>query len=154
MKSFRFFVALTACVCLSGCAHGLIGSLPAVDDPANASEIFVVRGYHYLGHESSAYVAFDNNTFLAIRVSEYTKFFAPPGEHTISVKANEVRTPSSIRLQFAPKAKYYFQITPGWGMFHLAQLTEQEAGPYLAEDTFLPLVKPAKPETPREGTPK
>ena len=138
MKQLRIAVIAVFCIICCGCGHGLIGTLPVVHDQNNASEVFVLRGYQWFGHAISAYVSFDNNEFLAIRAAEYTKFLAPPGNHTIAVKA--AGSPwYTISILLVPKERHYFSVTKSAMGFYIEPISEKDAGPYMAEDVFVPL---------------
>jgi len=110
----------------SGCASGLIGTLPEVTDKGNASEIIILRPYNFVLHGISAYVEFDNNDIFAIRIVQYAKFLAPPGNHTIGVRYPGLPT-NNIAMLLAPKERYYYCIGANLANFSLFQITEKEA---------------------------
>ncbi len=115
-----------ACLCC-GCAQGLIGSLPAVENPDDASEIYLVRRHF---RDISAYVSFDNNDVLAIRKGQYTRLSVPAGEHRIAARYPGFGG-TEIPIRLAPKTKYYFEIVWGSDTFYIRPITEQRARQFM-----------------------
>jgi hypothetical protein len=133
------FLVLAASLC-TGCASGLVGTLPDVKDPNTAAEIWIIRSYNYVSSGVSAYVAFDDNDVLAIRTVEHAKFLAPSGNHTIGVR-NPGFPNNNIPVLLLPKSKYYFAVSVGFTNFSLVQMEESEALPYITSTHFVPLEK-------------
>lgn len=140
MKNFCMSVIVLIGSFCSGCASGLIGTLPEVKDNNIASEIYVIRPYTYVSSAISAYVSFDNNDVLAIRTVEHAKFFAQPGNHTIGVR-NPGFPSNNIPLVLIPNSRYYFRVSVGFTNFSLVTMTEEEAKPYISTTKYIKLDK-------------
>ena len=142
IKRFTFVILIVGSIC-SGCASGLTGVLPEVPDRNNASEIYVIRPYNYIASANSAYVSFDNNEIFALRTIQYTKFMAPPGNHTIGVRYPGFPA-NNISIVLAPKQKYYFGVSVGFSNFSLVPKTEEEAMPHIETSNYVSLDNSAK----------
>lgn len=140
MKKLCLSVLVLFGVLLSGCASGLIGTLPEIKDKESASEIWIFRGYTYVSSGVSAYVAFDDNDVLAIRTVEHAKFPAPSGKHRIGVR-NAGFPNNNLDVDLAPRRKYYYAVQVGFTNFSLLPLTEAEAQPYISSTHLVPLEK-------------
>ena len=127
----------------SGCASGLIGTLPEVTNYSNASEIIIIRPFNFEAHGISAYVVFDNNDIFAIRIVQYAKFPAPPGNHTIGVRFPGFPT-NNIAILLAPKTKYYYCVSAGFNDISLIPIIEEEALPYIKDSYYMSLDNNAK----------
>lgn len=149
MKRLRMLVFVLAGSLWCGCAHGPIGALPVIDDFDKASEIYILRSYNYVSSGTSAYVSFDNNDVVAIRVVEYARFLAPSGNHWIGVRYAGYPS-NSFPVTLAPKGKYYFAVSVGFRNFSLKPMTEDEARPYLTTLHYLPLDNSAKSDDTKE----
>lgn len=138
MKNLCMSVIVIFGSLFSGCASGLIGTLPEVIDKNNASEIFIIRPYNFVASGTSAYISFDNNDIFAIRTVQYARFIAPPGNHTIGVRYPGFPA-NNIEILLTPKGKYYFGVSVGFSNFSLVQKTEEEALPYIETSNYMPL---------------
>lgn len=124
----------------SGCASGLMGTLPDVIDKNNASEIYIIRDYNYVSSGISAYVSFDNNDVLAIRTVQHAKFLAPSGNHAIGVR-NPGFPINNIPISLIPNNRYYFRVRVGFTNFSLVPMTEEESLPYISTTEYIKLDK-------------
>jgi hypothetical protein len=140
MKNICLSVLVLFGVFSSGCASGLIGTLPEVKDKDSASEIWIFRGYTYVSSGVSAYVAFDDNDVLAIRTVEHAKFPAPSGKHRLGVR-NAGFPNNNLDVELAPRQKYYYAVQVGFTNFSLLPLTEAEAQTYISSTHLVPLEK-------------
>lgn len=138
MKTHFMTVIVAACCICSGCASGLLGVLPEVPDRSNASEIYVVRPYNFVASANSAYVSFDNVELFALRTRQYTKFLAPPGNHTIGVRYPGFPA-NTIAIALTPKQNYYYAVSVGFSNFSLIPKKEEEAMPSIESSKFVPL---------------
>ncbi len=141
MKIHRWLFVVIFAGMFSGCASGLVGKLPEVPDKNNASEIIIIRPYNYMASGTSAYVSFDNNDVLAIRVVQYAKFLAPAGNHAIGVRYPGFPI-NNMEMVLTPKMKYYFGVSVGFSNFSLIPKTEAEALPYIETSNYMPLEPP------------
>lgn len=143
MKKLFFALLLSVVVFVSGCiAEGLIGNLPAIDDPNNAAEVHVIREKESWGgnRDSRAFgVYLDQNYLFGIRHGKYTKFLVPSGEYAIGVKVP--RTPASrSRVKFEPQKKYYFKMRyASLSSPTLQPMEEKEALELLKKTVYMPI---------------
>lgn len=138
MKNLGLSILLLFGVLLTGCASGLVGTLPEIKDKDSAAEIWIFRGYTYVSSGVSAYVAFDDNDVLAIRTVEHMKFPAPSGKHRLGVR-NAGFPNNNLEVDLAPRQKYYYAVQVGFTNFSLLPLSEAEAQPYISTTHFVPL---------------
>ena len=149
MKNLCMSVIILVGSLCSGCASGLIGTLPEVKDKNDASAIYIIRPYTYVSSAISAYVSFDNNDVLAIRTVEHTKFFAPSGTHTIGVR-NPGFPINNIPISLIPNNRYYFRVSVGFTNFSLVPMTEEESRPYLSTTEYIKIDKNERDHKPTE----
>lgn len=131
-------VIISLCA-LAGCSHGLIGTLPQIDDPDNAAEITVVRISSLSGKMASFKIWLDGAELIAIRNGEYTKFQIGEGKHTIGVAAPNYN-PQVIRIYCDPKEQYFFIVSPSMSKgADIKRVTEEEAKIKIAQSKYLQL---------------
>ena len=144
MKKYLSFVCML--FLMAGCAHGLIGALPTIDDPDEAAEIIVIRESNFMGAAVSFEILLNGVALFAIRNGEYTKFYVPSGEHSLAVKFRGGWYPSPkmkmiINVLCRPKGKYYFLVSPSLGTTAaIIEPLEDARGSYLiSKSNFMPL---------------
>ena len=149
MKNLCMSVMVLIGSLCSGCASGLMGTLPEINDKNSASEIYIIRPYTYVSSAISAYVSFDNSDVLAIRTVQHTKFFAPAGTHTVGVR-NPGFPINNIPMSLIPNTRYYFRVSVGFTNFSLVPLTEEESRPYISTTEYVDLYKNKRLDKPTE----
>src|SRR5207245_7564031 len=106
-------IALLLSAMLTGCAHGVLGPIPAVD-PAHAAEIVVIRPRGFAGCGGSMPVTIDGQDAYGVACGEHVLLAVPPGERIVGVKYWPLFTPVEITTAVAVVAheRYYFRLDP------------------------------------------
>lgn len=74
----------------------LIGSLPAIQNPEETAEIYVIRGSQFAGAARQAFIQVDGDPLFKITTGHYTIF---------KVSADEYNREHSLGLSFSRKSK-------------------------------------------------
>jgi len=102
----RNISALFLLLIISGCAHGLVGRLPTIDDPDNASEIVFIRECELIRGEGLILISIDEKELFKIGPCQYTAFITQSGQHTISMRG--IILNYGLDVDLAPGGKYYY----------------------------------------------
>jgi hypothetical protein len=151
MRTLRLQLLLWVLLLLAGCAHGLIGKLPEIEDPANSAEIFVLRQNSIYAGGQTAVVSFDSKKLFALKVREYAIFRAPPGLHRLRVFTPDSYSLISLHLpltyelggetevHLSPGERYYYVFSFGWANVRLQSIEESAAQKMMTRMRNVPL---------------
>lgn len=108
-------VALTAML-LSGCAGGLVGPLPTVKRPAEASTVSVFRPLQFAGFIGPIILSIDGCRTLRVWGNQEYSFQLDPGQYILdyTIGFNECRRVAFIE----PRRNYRFRLTPNCDRFN------------------------------------
>jgi hypothetical protein len=101
MKSL---LALCAAALLAACAHGKTTDFPPTADPANATQVYVIRNNNLFGWGLSVPVTLNGVTIAHLRAGEHIALRLPPGLYSVGI------TESSASAAFQKGRKYYFLV--------------------------------------------
>jgi hypothetical protein len=127
-------LCLAGLLMLAGCAHGLVGTLPVVQD--DAAEVIIARELRFIGGGAILTVTVDGTELYAIAAGEHAAIKIPPGDRVLGVVYYSMfftREEITQALRAEPRQAYYFRIDPGFAPI-LNRLTT-EAGRDLVSTT-------------------
>jgi Protein of unknown function (DUF2846) len=101
-------LAALAGLALSGCAHGLVGSLPDVASIDGAPQIVVIRPHRFVGAVGKLTVTLDGADLYAIRNGEHVVIRVPPGDRIVGVKYDGLENTQIVTAQSGQT--YYFRL--------------------------------------------
>jgi hypothetical protein len=136
----RHVLIVLAVLALSGCAHGLVGTLPNVV-PADAAEIVVVRPQRFAGSAASWTITIDGAEVYAVRTGEHVIVAVPVGERIVGVKyfgplfATEENTQT---VNAESGQTYYFRLDPGFGGVSINRITAEAGRDLVSKIQHLP----------------
>jgi len=125
----RHLVLSLVAVFLLSCAHGKTDTFPALDNPADNAQVYVIRDNNLMGWGFSLKVALDESIIARLRSGEYIKFFVKPGFHSLGVSEPTVTVP------FEKGNTYYFLISADYTRFgfELHRISDQQAQKWLSK---------------------
>jgi hypothetical protein len=139
----RRLLAIVSALLIAGCAHGQLSSLPEIENPENAAEIFIVRNKNFIGSTNSYTVALDGKDIFAIRIGEYTKFKVTPDQHYLTLKCFGGWSPTwkkmTIIVPCQPHEKYYLILSPDSRCAEIEILLPDEGAEWIKKSKYLPL---------------
>ena len=135
---------------ISGCVHGLVGTLPNIENPEESAEIYVIRTKSMVARLATYKITFDSEELIAIKAGDYAKFKTNAGEynreHTIGVKLRDlmikgeiVKNLKKINIYCEPQGKYYIVVSPGWKSANIKQVDEKEGLELISQSKYLQL---------------
>ena len=138
MKKIMFSVVLVSFVLGCG-AHGLIGTLPKIDNTDEAAEIYIIRVSSFNAKIMNFRILLDGRQLIGIGNGEYTKFYVSPREHTMGVvtKKGLADRATLLNVDCESKGKYYFLIKPSYSSAKISQISEGEAKPHILKGKYL-----------------
>jgi hypothetical protein len=101
-------LAVLAGLALSGCAHGLVGTLPDVANIDGAPQIVVIRPHRFVGAVGKLLVTLDGAELYAIRNGEHVVIRVPPGDRIVGVKYDGLENTQIVTAQSGQT--YYFRL--------------------------------------------
>jgi hypothetical protein len=122
-----------------GCAHGMLGPLPAVD-PAQAAEIVVIRPSGFVGCGAPLSVTVDGRDAYGLACGEHVVLTVHEGERIIGVKHRTwfVSDENTTAFNVAASRRYYLRLdTSGMGGPVLNRITEETGRALVAKTTRL-----------------
>ncbi len=140
-------LGLTAC----GTPSKLVGTLPTVDDPANASKILVVRGGDVYAIAEGYPIEIDGERIFGVDVSEYGEVPVNPGKHKITSSCYNLWFPvinhEELEVETKPGETTYIEFrsdgAPHRCMF-IIELEEKDAKPLIEKAKKIDLTPPAQ----------
>ena len=133
MKKHLLFIYVLFLI--AGCTHGLIGTLPAIDDPDEAAEIIVIRESKFHAGGRGFKIFLDGAGLFVIRNGEYTRFHVASGKHSLAFARSALRINMIINVLCKPKGTYYFLVSPA-----TIEPLEEARGLYLiSKSNLMPL---------------
>lgn len=118
----RVAVAVVVALAVAGCAHGLVGQLPAVTDAENAAVVVFIREARFAGAGVSVPVGIDGRKVYALRVGEHVAIKVSPGDRVVGVRyLGFTFHDEEITQALSAEARRtdYVRIDPGYGGFLL-----------------------------------
>jgi hypothetical protein len=98
-------------VLLSGCAHGLIGNLPVIENEDESSELILIRSCNLMIEEGVIfYVSFDGSEVVGLINCKYTRFNVPSGDHILNVGVPGNPSLAGIHINLTSGRKYYYYL--------------------------------------------
>ena len=107
----KFLSLLILALIIISCAHGKTDHFPAVDNPSEAAEVFIIRDNNLMGWGFSLKVALDDAVIAGLRSGEYIAFYVKPGFHSLGISKPTMTVP------FEKGRKYYFLISADYSSF-------------------------------------
>lgn len=101
-------LSVLAGLALSGCAHGLVGTLPDVANIDGPPQIVVIRPQRFVGAVGKLTVTLDGADLYAIRNGEHVVIRVPPGDRIVGVKYDGLENTQIVTTQ--PGQTYYFRL--------------------------------------------
>jgi len=116
-------------VFLLSCAHGKSDTFPALDNPVDNAQVYVIRDNNLMGWGFSLKVALNDSIIARLRSGEYISFFVKPGFHSLGVSEPTVTVP------FEKGNTYYFLISADYTKFgfELHRISDQQAQKWLSK---------------------
>jgi hypothetical protein len=110
----RASIALVLSVMLTGCAHGVLGPIPAVD-PTQAAEIVIIRPTGFVGCGTSLPVTLDGQDAYGVACGEHVILVVAPGERIIGDKHWPwfVTDENTTAVTVVAQQRYYFRLDVG-----------------------------------------
>ncbi len=130
MNTLRMVVAMTLLAALTGCAaQGQLSSVPVVENPDAACDVYVIRKSAMFGAAISYVIGIDHNDLLKIASGYYVHVQVDGGSHVATVKYPRQgflgTAESSLGFECAPNEKVYILVWPGFAV-NMKLLSEQE----------------------------
>ncbi len=139
-------LGLTAC----GTPSKLVGTLPTVDDPANASKILVVRSGDPFAIAEGYPIEIDGERIFGIDTSEYGEVSINPGKHKITSSCYNQWIPiinhAELEVETKPGKTTYIEFRSDGAPLRcmlIIELEEQEAQPLIEKAKKIDLTPPA-----------
>jgi hypothetical protein len=108
IKKIHIIFCLLALL-LSGCAHGLIGDLPEIENEDESSELILIRSCNLMVEAGVIfYVSFDGSEVVGLKNCKYTRFIVPSGEHILNVGLQGNPSFAGIHINLTSGRKYYY----------------------------------------------
>jgi hypothetical protein len=107
----KTLVLTAVALLLVSCAHGKTDHFPAVDNPSEAAEVFIIRDNNLMGWGFSLKVALDDAVIAGLRSGEYIAFYVKPGFHSLGISKPTMTVP------FEKGRTYYFLISADYSRF-------------------------------------
>jgi hypothetical protein len=120
-----------AALLIMSCAHGKTEHFPALDNPHEAAEIYVIRDNNLLGWGFSLKVVLDNAVIAGLRSGEYVGFYVKPGLHSLGISEPTITVP------FEKAHTYYFLISADYSSFgfHIRRIGDEKGKNWLTKTT-------------------
>jgi len=119
---------------LAGCtAHGRIGALPEIVQPADAAEIVVIREWRFMAAARTLSVTVDGAAVYGMETNEHVIIRVAPGYHVVGIGAPGLNE-GTAGVQAVPQQRYYFRAESGF-FGPLLQPIGAEAGQALMAKT-------------------
>lgn len=116
---------LVLALLLTGCAHGPLATLPAVD-PDRAAEIVVIRPSGFVGCGSSVPITVDGQKIHALACGEHVVFVVPAGERIIGSISRTwiVEDENTTVVMAVARQRHYLRLdVAGLGVLALNRIT-------------------------------
>lgn len=131
--------AVTGCI-----SAGKLSTLPKLENPATACDVYVIRESTILGAALTYGLAIDQHDFVGIRNGQYTKIRVDRGAHVLTAKYPRQlflgTAESSLSFEATTNRPVYLFVSPGIKV-QLDELSEQQGASRVLEARFIDLDK-------------
>lgn len=136
-------IVLGAC----GAPGVVMAPLPTISDPAQATDVAVVRPVNFIASEFPFYIAIGGENVAPIRSGENVRFSLPSGRHSIAIRCLDALSPNfketRLDYEFAPKGQAFFVVAPKFDCATIEPVDARTAGGLIA-NTRMRTVEQAK----------
>jgi hypothetical protein len=130
MKQSAVVLGVFLALMLAGCAHGLIGELPKVTDPANAAEITIVRPARFVGSGVMNTITLDGRHLYELASGEHVTILVPPGNRVVGVTWRDFylnRKEQTVALRTEARKSYFLRLDRQGTGISLNRITAETA---------------------------